>query len=140
MSDESFAPLRLLQVGLGARGQMWVEIIDGRPDTLLAGAVDINPAARAAFVASHPGVPTYPDLEQALAAQRYDAVVLVTPPQGRLAELRRIIGARLPVLAEKPLTQEIDEAVAICRLAHAAEIPLVVGLNFRYLPVSHEDS
>ena len=79
-----------------------------------------------------------PDLGEALAATASDAVLLVTPPDGHLAQARQIFAAGLPLLAEKPLTLDLDEAVAIVDLAAQAQLPLMVGLNFRYLPVSQK--
>ena len=83
-------------------------------------------------------MPGFPDLDTALAATASDAVLLVTPPDGHLAQARRIFAAGLPLLAEKPLTLDLAEAVEIVRLAEQAKLPLMVGLNFRYLPVSRK--
>ena len=44
----------------------------------------------------------------------------------------------LPLLAEKPLSLELEEAVQIVDLARAHGTPLAVGLNFRFLPVSQK--
>jgi predicted dehydrogenase len=63
-------------------------------------------------------------------------VLLVTPPDGHLEQARLIFAAGLPLLAEKPLALKLEEAVKIVRLAGDAHLPLMVGLNFRYLPVS----
>ena len=132
------SPLRILQIGLGNRGRMWAEIIAGRKDVVPSGVVDVNPQAVAAFTAAHPDVPGFTDLDTALAATASDAVLLVTPPDGHLAQARRIFAAGLPLLAEKPLTLDMAEAVEIVELARAAHLPLMVGLNFRYLPVSRK--
>jgi predicted dehydrogenase len=63
-------------------------------------------------------------------------VLLATPPDGHLAQAAQIFAAGLPLLAEKPLTVELDEARRIVALADEAGLPLMVGLNFRFLPVS----
>jgi len=131
-------PLRILQAGLGARGRMWAEIVTSLGDVTLAGAVDLSEAARNAFRERYPAVPVFSDLQAALAAERYDAAVLVTPPDGRLPDVRRIVDAGLALLAEKPLALELAEAVELVRLAEDAGVPLMVGLNFRYLPVSQQ--
>ena len=83
-------------------------------------------------------MPRFTDLTAALAATTSDAVLLVTPPDGHLAQARQIFAASLPLLAEKPLTLDLPEAVAIVDLAAQTRLPLVVGLNFRYLPVSQK--
>ncbi len=125
----------LLLVGLGTRGKMWAEVIDAEPMASIAAAVDPNPEAGAAFVAGHPGTPVFSTLEGALAAGRFDSAVLVTPPDGHLEQCRRLFAAGLPILAEKPLTVNLAESVAIIDLADQHALPLSVGLNFRFLPV-----
>jgi predicted dehydrogenase len=131
-------PLRILQVGLGPRGRMWGTVIDRRPDVVYSGLVDLNPQVAAEFAATRAGVPTFATLEDALAAGGHDAVLLVTPPDSHLAQARAIFAAGLPLLSEKPLTLALAESVEIVRLAAAAQLPLVVCLNFRYLPVSRK--
>lgn len=127
---------RFLLIGAGTRGRMWAQVVAESPDAEVAAVVDPSPAARAMFKAEHPGPPWFPDLEAALAAGPYEAALLVTPPDGHLDQCRRLFDAGLPVLAEKPLATSLAEAVAIIDAAEAAEVPLSVGLNFRYLPVS----
>ena len=65
--------------------------------------------------------------------------MLVTFPDKRLDQVRRILEGGLPLLAEKPLSLELEEAVQIVDLARAHGTPLAVeGLNFRFLPVSQK--
>ena len=130
--------LRILLVGLGNRGRMWVSIVERTAGAGLSGVVDVNPDALAAFAVDQPDVPCFTDLSEALATTASDAVLLVTPPGGHLAQARQIFAAGLPLLAEKPLTLDLAEAVEIVALADAARLPLMVGLNFRYLPVSQK--
>lgn len=127
---------RLLLIGAGTRGRMWAQVAAESPGVSIAGVVDPSPTARTMFEAEHPGLPWFPDLEAALAAGPYEAALLVTPPDGHLAQCRRLFDAGLPVLAEKPLAVDLAETVAIIDAADAAGCPLSVGLNFRYLPVS----
>ncbi len=131
-------PFRLLLVGLGNRGTMWSEVIASLPDAGIAGAMDIDEHRRETFRAKHPEVPLFADLDEALAAGGYDAVVLVTPPDGHLSQARAIFAAGLPLMAEKPLTVNLDDAVTIVRMAEDAGLALSVCLNFRYLPVSQK--
>lgn len=133
-SDKQF---RILQVGLGNRGNMWGEIIRRRADVVHSGVVDIS-AERIAAYHHDPEVPTFMDLRQALAASESDAVLLVTPPDGHLSQAKVVFEAGLPLLAEKPLTLDLAEAVEIVELADSSNLPLMVGLNFRYLPVSRK--
>jgi predicted dehydrogenase len=130
--------LDLLLIGLGTRGKMWARVIDAAPSARIAAAVDPDPAARAAFSATHGDVPVFATLEPALAGTTVKAAILVTPPDGHLEQCRRLFAAGLPVLAEKPLALDLADAVQIVDLAERAGLALSVGLNFRYLPVYRE--
>jgi predicted dehydrogenase len=130
------APLRLVLAGLGARGRYWRTVIEREPRARAVAFVDPSAEARAAFEALEPGVPTFADLDGAVAAVRPDALVLATPPDTRRAHLELACAERLPVLVEKPLSLDLAEAARFVRMADAAGIPLMVGLNFRYLDVT----
>ncbi|MBI1296455.1 gfo/Idh/MocA family oxidoreductase [bacterium] len=132
------SPFRLLHVGLGNRGRMWSEVMDKRSDVVPSGYVDVSPERLALFEESHLGVPIFTELSMALAETQSDAVLLVTPPDGHLDQARLVFGAGLPLLSEKPLTLDMAEGVEIVRMAADANLPLMVGLNFRYLPVSRK--
>ncbi|WP_210483827.1 Gfo/Idh/MocA family protein [Microvirga antarctica] len=129
-------PMHVLLVGLGNRGNMWAEVIDGLPDAVLSGAMDIDPQRRAVIAQKYPGIPIYDTLGEALTAAGHDAVVLVTPPDGHLAQAEQIFAAGLPLIAEKPLTVSLPDSIKIVAMAEAANLPLTICLNFRYLPVS----
>jgi predicted dehydrogenase len=126
---------RILLVGHGNRGGMWGRIIGARADAVLSAIVEPSPEAAGRAAAAHPGVPVLPTLQDGL-ARPADLVVLATPPDLHLAQARAIFAAGLPLLAEKPLACALEEALEIVRLAEAARLPLGVGLNFRYLPVT----
>jgi predicted dehydrogenase len=128
--------VKFLLVGLGNRGGMWADIVGAHTSAVLCGAVDIDPARREAFCTRHPEVALFADIETALRGSVAEAVLLVTPPDGHLVQTGAIASAGLPLLAEKPLATDLKEAAAIVRLMERAGIPLTVGLNFRYLPVS----
>lgn len=115
---------------------MWQRVIDADASSQIAAAVDPDPEARSGFLESHPGVPVFASLQEALAGGlRFDAALLVTPPDGHLQQCRDLFEAGLPVLAEKPLTVDLSQSIAIIDMADRYHLPLSVGLNFRYLPV-----
>jgi len=114
---------------------MWARVIDADSSASIAAAVDIGAEARSDFAARHPGIPVFAALEEALGSGSFRAAVLVTPPDGHLAQCRQLFEAGLPILAEKPLTVDLSEAVSIIELSECHALPLSVGLNFRFLPV-----
>lgn len=129
---------RILLVGLGNRGGQWAEIVSAHAQATLACAVDPDPAARARFGTRFPGVPVLADMAVALRDVECDAVLLATPPDGHLAQTDAVFARGLPVLCEKPLDVDLAAAKRIVDNAARAGVPLSIGLNFRYLPVSRK--
>jgi predicted dehydrogenase len=129
--------VRCLLVGLGARGRYWAQVMHADPGCEVVAYVDPSEEARSAACASFGERPAFAGLDQALEAiGDVDALVLATPPAGREAQLRAACAHSLPVLVEKPLALDLDEAARFVAMAEDAGIPLMVGLNFRYLGVT----
>jgi predicted dehydrogenase len=110
-------------------------VIAADPRARLVGVADID-AARAAAVGAELGLPYATDLSTLAERAAADAVILVTPPFGRADQIAAACAARLAILAEKPLADSLAEAERFVAEAAAARVPLMVGLNFRYLGVT----
>jgi predicted dehydrogenase len=76
----------------------------------------------------------YESLEQALAQDAPDAVIVATENDRHLADARAVLRARRPLYIEKPLGRTPEEAAEIAALAAASEQPVQVGLVLRYDP------
>jgi predicted dehydrogenase len=86
--------------------------------------------------ALEPHIPTFTSLKAALRSVSADAVILATPPDTRSADIALACEHSLPLLVEKPLALSVAEAARYVRMADEAQVPLMVGLNFRYLGVT----
>jgi predicted dehydrogenase len=127
-------PLRILLAGVGVRGRHWAEVITRSARAKIAVYVDPNPDALARIAAQYGVRPTFQTVEAALAElDAVDAVLLANPPINRLPQVQAALARKLPLLIEKPLALDMDEAAQLVALAEAAQVPLMVGLNFRYL-------
>jgi predicted dehydrogenase len=126
--------LRVILVGLGARSRIWRTVIDADPRSEIAGLVDSDPAALGA--AKRPGVVAGNTLAEVAAMAGAQAVVLITPPHGRDDQIAAAAAAGLAILAEKPLADSLAAATRHVGAAAQAGVPLMVGLNFRYLAVT----
>ena len=131
-------PTRLLLAGLGARGAFWREVIDREPRAEAVAYVDPNPEARDRVRPQQPDVRSFATLAEGVEAVAPDALILATPPDGRERDLEVAWSHELPVLVEKPLALDVEEAAVHVRDAATAGVSLMVGLNFRYLPVTRE--
>ncbi|MDR7418227.1 MAG: Gfo/Idh/MocA family oxidoreductase [Armatimonadota bacterium] len=130
-------PLRVLQVGLGARGRKWSQIVRASAAARPVGYVDPRPEAAAwASTEAHLPAPVFADLESALRRVDADVALVVTPPDGRVAQVTALLDRGLHILAEKPLTLTLDEATTLARAAERAGKQLGVVHNFRYFPAS----
>ncbi|MBL8132006.1 MAG: Gfo/Idh/MocA family oxidoreductase [Anaerolineae bacterium] len=129
--------MRLILAGLGVRGRHWAEVINRSPRAEIVAYVDPNPTARDIAAAKYGMRPGFDSLEEALAAlDDVDGLVLANPPIGREAQVRAAVERRLPMLIEKPLALTVEEAAQLVSIAEGTGVPLMVGLNFRYLGVT----
>jgi predicted dehydrogenase len=134
-------PFRFIQVGCGARAEMWDEVIFRNSDKITTVAYvnrTIEKAKR--FSGYHPelNIPYFSDLEEALKSAEADGVLMITPPDVHKQQIETIVKYKLPILAEKPLTETLEEAIETIRIVDEANIKLSMSLQFRYLPVSQE--
>jgi predicted dehydrogenase len=129
------APIRTLLVGVGTRGKHWARLMHEEPLCQTVGYMDISEANLTEIQARFPAPPgaLFTDLDQALSSVDADLVILATPPMGHLEQALRIFASGRHLLAEKPLTLDLGEAIQILRAADEAGLTLTVGLNFRYL-------
>ncbi|CAN5746951.1 Gfo/Idh/MocA family oxidoreductase [soil metagenome] len=129
----------MVLVGLGARGRYWAQVMHAESACEVVAYVDPSADAVASACTTFGERPTFASLEEALTAfDDLDALVLATPPSGREAQLRGAAERNLPVLVEKPLALDLAEAARYVTLMEEAGVPLMVGLNFRYLAVTME--
>lgn len=132
-------PLRVVLAGLGVRGRYWAEVLTRSPRCEIVAYADPNPAACERMAAKYGERPTFSTPEAALAAlPDAQALVLANPPIGRESQIRAASERGIPMLIEKPLALTVSEAAHLVGIAEAANVPLMVGLNFRYLAVTKE--
>lgn len=129
--------LRIIVVGLGARAQFWLRVINANPDCQIVGLVDPSETARERALAQCPGAVAGSDVSL-LAEVPADFVLLATPPGGREAQMEAACNAKLAILAEKPLADSVERAAQYVEMAEQAGVKLMVGLNFRFLPVTQK--
>lgn len=113
----SAAPVKVAVVGAGQMGSTHIRALTHSVDgALVTAVVDADPerAREAAEVAG--GASVFSTLDDALGNADIDAVIVATPGFVHEEPLLVAIGAGLPVLCEKPLT---DQAVSSLRVVEA---------------------
>ena len=128
-----------LRVGVVGTGIMGADHV-ARLTSTIAGATvsaivepDAGRAAGAAALA--PGAKTFSRVEDALAADVLDAVVIATPGRFHEPVLLPVIDAGLPILCEKPLTQDPESSwrVIEAEMKHGKQL-IQVGFMRRFDP------
>ena len=127
------SPLRIIVVGLGARARTWLRVMAAEPRVQVVAICDPDPDTLSA--ADAPGARTGRALSDVLGVGA-DAALLCTPPAGREPLVEACCAAGLAILAEKPLANDLATAARCVQMARDAGMPLIVGLNFRYLAVT----
>ncbi|MGA8425974.1 MAG: Gfo/Idh/MocA family oxidoreductase [Candidatus Dormiibacterota bacterium] len=123
-------PLRLLVVGHGVRGRQWVGAIASTAGVGPAGVVDVDERALRDLAC-----PTFTHLADALKAVNPDGAILATPPETHISDAHLLFAQQIPVLAEKPLAKSLEDAAELVRQSQRQKVPLLVGMNYRFLPV-----
>ena len=129
--------LKVLLAGLGVRGRHWAQVIRRNARAELLAYADPDARARKRACDEFGDRPAFESVEAALKSlDDVDALVLANPPMGRESIVRAAAERGLPLLIEKPLALDLEEAGRLTQIAEAAGVSLMVGLNFRYLGVT----
>ncbi|HKQ47854.1 MAG TPA: Gfo/Idh/MocA family oxidoreductase [Phycisphaerae bacterium] len=115
---------RICVVGAGRWGRNHVKTLHDFGH--LGAVVDCDRKALATLGQGYPGIPTFGEVADALAAG-FDAFTVATPAETHFDIARQILTAGKPVLVEKPLALTSAEAKALKALADKKGVPLMVG-------------
>ena len=93
----------------------------------LGGIVEPNSDLLTGLLAKYPGVKIYINLETAISGNNFDGFIVATPAETHYSIAREIIEADKPVLVEKPLTLNIQQAEDLVTLSEKKSVNLMVG-------------
>lgn len=126
---------RTAVVGIGGIAKEWLPPLLARVDVELVAFVDTDQArAEAQQAAFGLSCPVYTDTKAALEGERVDLVINLTPPGFHREVSETALAAGCDVIVEKPLTDNLSDAVAIVMAARAAGRTVAVMQNRRYHP------
>jgi len=127
-------PLRLIQVGAGAMGRVWLDVIARSVDTQLVGIVDLDldAARRAVDAAGLLGVTSATTVEELLGRVAADAVITVTTADAHAEVSTTALLGGLPVLCEKPAADTTSAALSMVAAAEVSDRLLMVSQSRRY--------
>ncbi len=123
--------LKIGVLGAGHLGKIHIRLIKEIPAYELVGFFDPSPAVQEA-VAKEYGTRAFPSAGALIAA--CDVVDIVAPTVAHFANAEKAIRQSKHVFIEKPLTNTIDEAKILMRLASEANVKVQVGHVERFNP------
>lgn len=119
-------------IGCGHWGKNYVRIFSALPDTEMLAVCDTSEERLSAIQQSFPKVAITSDLDEVLARDDVDAIVVSTHATSHYEVTRPAIEAGKHILVEKPLTVEVSESEELIRLAKERGVVLMVGHIFLF--------
>lgn len=124
---------RIAVAGAGYIGQVHIAAIAENKGLTLSAIVDPSPAAQA--LAASMGVPIYASLDEMLAKDRPDGVVLATPNALHVPQAMQCIEAKVPFLLEKPIALTVDDAERLVEKVKATKSRVLIGHHRAHSPI-----
>jgi predicted dehydrogenase len=124
---------RIAVAGAGYIGQAHMGVVQASPTCILSAIVDPSPAA--VEVAARAGVPLYASVDELLAKDRPDGLVLATPNHLHVTQGLLCIAAKLPTLLEKPIATTVAEGEQLVKAVDATGAKVLIGHHRAHSPI-----
>jgi len=126
-------PTRIAVAGAGYIGQAHMGVARHSPSCTLSAIVDPSPAA--VTLAAQAGVPLFKSIEELLANDRPDGLVLATPNHLHVPQALQCIDAGIPILLEKPIATSVAEGEQLVRVVEATGAKVLIGHHRAHSPI-----
>ncbi len=124
--------MKLILVGLGSFGSSWYRHLKSDYPDLNVAVVDVDPER--AVLLEDPGEAFYTSLEEAIQNEQPDFILNATPPHVHAAVTQAAFDHLLPVLCEKPISDDYEDAVWAVARSESEGIPFMIAENYRRAP------
>jgi predicted dehydrogenase len=125
--------IRIAVAGAGVIGQAHIHVINENRQCALSAIVDPSPAAVA--LATKLGVPLYKSLEELLAKDRPDGIILATPNSLHVPQALLCVAAEVPILLEKPIATTVQEAQTLVNVVERTGARVLIGHHRAHSPI-----
>lgn len=134
MNDENRERMRIGVIGTGAMGRNHMRVVNSIPEMVLTCASDNNPENLEAACEPYneSGIGKYTDYREIV--DLVDGVMVSTPTSSHFEIASFFLRAKKHVLLEKPITNTLEEADELIRLAKENNVTLAVGHLERFNP------
>lgn len=127
-------PIGIAVVGCGRIAPYHIKGAMLHPDhATLVAVVDPNLAHAQEFAATYGAPHACATLEEVLALEEVEAVILCTPNAMHAAQTEQVLNAGRHVLVEKPFAENLPDATRIAALAESKNLTLAAGHTFRHV-------
>lgn len=124
--------VRIAVIGAGAMGRNHIRFIQEETGATLVAITDAYEGAK--VTAEEAGVPFFSDSTLMMDEIKPDGIIVVTPNNLHLSIAREAIKRKIPVLVEKPISDDLEDAKKFAEEAKSANVPVLVGQHRRYNP------
>lgn len=124
---------RIAIAGAGYIGLAHLEVTQASKTCTLSAIVDPSPAA--VGIAAKTGVPLYTSIDELLARDRPDGLILATPNQLHVPQALQCIAAQLPILLEKPIATTVAEAEQLIKVVNDTGAKVLIGHHRAHSPI-----
>jgi predicted dehydrogenase len=124
---------RIAVAGAGYIGHAHIDVLLKSPTCTLSAVIDPSPAAVA--VAAKAGVPLYTSIEEMLAKDKPDGLVLATPNQLHVPQALQCIAEQLPILLEKPMATTVAEGTQLAEAVRETGAKVLIGHHRAHSPI-----
>ncbi len=124
--------LKVAVIGVGHLGKEHARVYSQLPNVELVGVVDVD-GEQGKMVARQVGADFYSSAEEL--GDRASAVSVVVPTSAHYATASYFLNRGIPVMLEKPMAGDLEEAIALVELSEKSDTLLQVGYVERFNPV-----
>lgn len=122
---------KIVVVGAGLIGQKHIKVV--KDHAQLDAIIDPNPNTRE--IAKTSGTNWFSSVAEYQKKNRPDGAIIATPNQLHLEHGTAFIQAGTPVLIEKPLAENSENAKALVECSTSSDMPILVGHHRRHSPL-----
>lgn len=129
--------IRIGMIGLGKMGLSHVAIVRAHPGVELVAACDTM-TYLTDVLGKYTGLKCYADLDEMLAKEQLDAVVVSTPSKLHAGMVQKALERGLHVFCEKPFVLDVGDGERLVQLAAQKQLVTQVGYHYRFVGAFQE--
>ena len=125
--------VRLAVIGAGAMGTNHIRAIAEHEHCDLVGIIDAD-IERSQAIASQYSTKSFGSIEEVMEGQQVDGFVVATTTRSHFSVCSEIIELKIPLLVEKPITDDLTSTLELVELAKENKTPMMCGFVERFNP------